>query len=293
MADENLTININTKANTVGVDKVKLNFAQLREMGEKISNIGVRLSAVFTAPVIGIVALISKNEELQKSLKPIHDAFGKIINDLAIGLIPVIKDLTPAILSIAKTVQNLVDKFNALSVGQKENILKFVLFAAAIGPVLAIVGQVLGFIGTVGVVFQTLGAGLSAAVPGVTGFGAAITASFGPIIPLLVAVAGLIALINSEFGQSGITAGKQLLAGAWGGLGTIVTGDKARGEAAFLSASKTFGLIGPQASTVPAGAGPTVFNYQPFISTADQMAATQALTPIIQNALRTQPGRAR
>jgi len=64
MADETVNITINTKANTQGIQKVTADFNKLREMGEKITNIGMKLSMAFTAPIVGIGALVMKNEEL-------------------------------------------------------------------------------------------------------------------------------------------------------------------------------------------------------------------------------------
>ena len=57
--------------------------------------------------------------------------------------------LAPTILKVATFIQNLVDKFNALTPAQQETIVKIGLVVAAIGPLLVIVGKLLTSIGTI------------------------------------------------------------------------------------------------------------------------------------------------
>ena len=57
--------------------------------------------------------------------------------------------LAPTILKVANFVQNLVDKFNALTPAQQETIVKIGLVVAAIGPLLVIIGKLLTSIGTI------------------------------------------------------------------------------------------------------------------------------------------------
>ena len=57
--------------------------------------------------------------------------------------------LAPTILKVANFVQNLVDKFNALTPAQQETIVKIGLVVAAIGPLLVVIGKLLTSIGTI------------------------------------------------------------------------------------------------------------------------------------------------
>ena len=57
--------------------------------------------------------------------------------------------LAPTIQKVATFIQNLVDKFNALTPAQQETIVKIGLVVAAIGPLLVIVGKLLTSIGTI------------------------------------------------------------------------------------------------------------------------------------------------
>jgi len=231
-----------------------------------------------------------------------------------------VRDLTPAILDIARSIGDLVTKFNSLSTEQKETILKFVLFAASIGPVIAIVGQVMGFVGTVGVVFQGLGAGLTTVIPALQGFGTAAYAALGPIGALILAVTTLINLLNSDFGKSGLEAGKKILAMGAGGIGSLLYGRNV-GDRAFMGASQLLGLTGKAAGGAVTGGrpylvgekGPEIFApgtsgtivpnhaiggnitipfvYAPTLSTANEYEFEQAMKPFVERIQRPRNGR--
>ena len=132
-------------------------FNALRETGEKVAQLGMRFSALFTLPIAGLAALVLKNEEVQKSLEPIKKAFGDISSTLAEAFIPVIKDLTPAILGIADAIKDVVAWFSNLDEGTKELIIKIALFGAALGPVIALVGNLMGTIGLMGELLVKMG----------------------------------------------------------------------------------------------------------------------------------------
>ena len=57
--------------------------------------------------------------------------------------------LAPTIQQVAGFIQNLVDKFNALTPAQQETIVKIGLVVAAIGPLLVIIGKLLTAVGTI------------------------------------------------------------------------------------------------------------------------------------------------
>lgn len=149
MADNEVKIVITSQDKTNLTSTVQ-KFRELREIGEKISSIGMRLTGFITAPVMLIVNQLRQVKEIQDALKPISDEFGKITLELVQGLLPVIRDLMPSIMSIVKGIGDLVKQFNSLSLEQKENILRWIGIAAAIGPVLVAVGQLVNMVGTLG-----------------------------------------------------------------------------------------------------------------------------------------------
>lgn len=77
----------------------------------------------------------------------------------------------PAIQKVADVVKDLKDKWDALSPSQQENIVKFGLVAAAIGPVIMIAGTLI----------STLGSVISVAGTLVTGIGAVVGVLGGPL----------------------------------------------------------------------------------------------------------------
>lgn len=242
MATEEIKINItgNTKGLEAATKKVTVN---LMEMGEKVSNLGMRISGVFTLPVIAIGHWVLQNEALKKSLEPIGAEFLKIRDELAMELLPVVRELMPTIMEGVRAIGGLVTAFGELTTEQKINILRWVGLVAAIGPVITIIGQVIATVGIVQNIFTMLSVSLPAASTAMTTFGASATAALGPVGLLVIAVGGLLALLNSDFGKRGITAGKQLLAlGArevWNAIG-----GQAAGNAAFANANQSLGLTG-------------------------------------------------
>ena len=78
------------------------------------------------------------------------------------------EELTPYIRRLAEWIANLVDNFNDLSEEQQQNIVKWALLAAGMGPVLMIGGKLLPM-------FTKLGGGLVSTVKGVTNFTKALT----------------------------------------------------------------------------------------------------------------------
>jgi hypothetical protein len=281
MADNQVKITITADDKTgPQLEAVKKKFNDMREIGEKISNLGTKISAAFTVPIAGIAALVLSNSVLEQSLKPIKDAFSGLITQLAYALYPVVRDLTPAILSIANSISALIAKFAALTVDQKKQILGWVAIVAAIGPVLFAIGQMINFAGTLGVVLTSLSPALIATAMQVW-------AIVAPVAALAAAVFALITLFQMDELKKGmaILGGKAVesatgssVAGAnttlrmyndMGGPGNTDTG-------AFIR-----GLV-----TAPSGGGgsaPVIFNYSPAVSTATKQEAMNTLTPIVQD----------
>lgn len=301
MATETVNININAKDNaSPALKKVQMN---LREVGEKVSQLGMRMSAAFTAPVLAMGALVLKNEEVQKSLEPIKAAFKGVGDELAVSLLPVIEELTPALLSLAKSLSDIIAKFDALPTGTKKTILGFVAVVAAIGPVLVIVGQLISTVGTLQTLLPTLAAGFQAV-------GTSASMALGPIAAIgagLVAAQTAIANIVNEIKKmTGEGKGKNIAIDV---VADVLT-------AGFYSATKNLGLA-PRANGGPVMAGqsyivgerqPEIFtpnqngyispsvngrggvtvnvSFSSAVSLTDEREAARKLVPIIKQAMR-------
>lgn len=97
--------------------------------------------------------------------------------------------LTPYIQALAEKITDLVEKFNSLSESEQNSIIKHALLAAAIGPILLIVGNVLKAIGSVITIIETIKGlgiveflgGISAPVWGVIAVVAALALAFADL----------------------------------------------------------------------------------------------------------------
>lgn len=101
--------------------------------------------------------------------------------------------LTPMIKEIVSKIQEWTDKFNSLSQGQQEMIIKAAAIVAALGPVLVIIGTVVTSIGTVvGAIgkLKTFLGGLSGAAEAA---GGGLTLFSSPMLPIIAAIAGVVA----------------------------------------------------------------------------------------------------
>jgi phage-related minor tail protein len=114
--------------------------------------------------------------------------------------------ITEAMEKMAEVIQSLSDKWNSLSEGQKESIIQFAAVAAAIGPVLSVVGRAVSTVGmfTSGIskiitFAPTIGAALASVGTAITGtvipaIGAALTA-LAPVLPIIAAIGAAIAAV--------------------------------------------------------------------------------------------------
>ncbi len=103
--------------------------------------------------------------------------------------------LMPTIRAIVSKVQALVDKFNALSPATKETIVKIALVAAALGPLLIVVGKT---ISTVGRLMQ-FASGIPAILAKAKAAFSAVSAAIGGISEPVVAVVAAIAVLVAAF----------------------------------------------------------------------------------------------
>ena len=124
----------------------------------------------------------------QNTLDPI-DQFKVAMNDVKLLGADIAADVGPLLVDIMTglrdIVQQLREKWDGLSKGQKENIVKFVALAAAIGPVVTAVGFLVGGIGS-----------LISAGGAIVGF---ITATLIPAIGALLPVIGSVLVAAAPF----------------------------------------------------------------------------------------------
>lgn len=100
--------------------------------------------------------------------------------------------VTPYIERLTEWIKGLVDSFNSLSKEQQDQIIKWALIAAAIGPVLLIVSKLLGAVaGIIGAV-KTIGSAVSGLVSVLGGLGSVISFVASNPIVLIIAAIGLL-----------------------------------------------------------------------------------------------------
>ena len=101
--------------------------------------------------------------------------------------------LMPAIRSIVFRIQGLIDKFNALSPATKETIVKIALVAAALGPLLVVVGKTMVGVGKLMKFVSNLPTIIAGAKAAFTSFGAVIGGISAPVVAVIAVVAALVA----------------------------------------------------------------------------------------------------
>ena len=101
--------------------------------------------------------------------------------------------LMPAIRSIVSCIQGLIDKFNALSPATKETIVKVALVAAALGPLLVVVGKTMVGVGKLMKFVSNLPTIIAGAKAAFTSFGAVIGGISAPVVAVIAVVAALVA----------------------------------------------------------------------------------------------------
>lgn len=233
------------------------------------------------------------------------------------------QNLLPMAVKMVGGLNGMLESFNKMDPAMQKVVIGVGAVLASFGPILMVAGNTVKLF----VAVKSLTAGITTAVPALASFGAGLKvfgasawASLGPIGALAAAVAGLIALLNSDFGKSAITSGKQLLALGNRAVTTALMGEAA-GNAAFTRDVKELGIPGfanggaftvggfggrdsqlvqfmatpgePVVVGNPAGRGTTVINlhYAPAISTASQQEVETKLRPMINSILRSNPGR--
>ena len=124
--------------------------------------------------------------------------------------------LMPTIRSIVSRIQELVDKLNQLDPQTKETIAKIALVAAALGPMLVVLGKTISSVGTVFSAVSKLPALFSAVQSGIGAITGALGVSLGPLLAIIAAVAALVAAFvhlwktNDEFKNNIIAIWEQI-----------------------------------------------------------------------------------
>jgi hypothetical protein len=212
---------------------------------------------------------------------------------------------------------NLIGAFNSLPKPIKNTAMALAAFGPQIAGGISTIADLTIALQGLGTLFKAGGllAGIPAMARTIGSSLVAIGAAAGPIGLLVGAVAGLIALLNSSFGQRGITALKQL-AVLWANMiygqsgakwAMNITGLDQRASGGPVTAMKPYlvgekgpemfipansGTIIPNSQMALAGnnGGSVIFNYNPAVSFASRSEAEMVLKPIIENLVRSRYG---
>ena len=101
--------------------------------------------------------------------------------------------LMPAIRAIVSKIQGLIDHFNALSPAAKETIVKIALVAAALEPLLVVVGKTMVGVGKLMKFASNLPTMIAGAKAAFSSFGAVIGGISAPVVAVIAVVAALVA----------------------------------------------------------------------------------------------------
>ena len=100
--------------------------------------------------------------------------------------------LMPAIRAIVTKIQGFIDKLNAMDPATKETIVKIALVAAALGPLLVVVGKTMVGVGKLMQLVSNLPTIIAGAKAAFTSFGAAIGGISAPVVAVIAVVAALV-----------------------------------------------------------------------------------------------------
>ena len=133
---------------------------------------------------------ISMAETMQDNLAGQLTILKSQLEELAISFSDI---LMPAIRSIVSHIQGLVDKLNQLDPQTKETIVKIALVAAALGPMLIVLGKTISGVGSVLSLVSKAPAAIGAIKGGITAVTGALGVSLGTILAVVAAIAALVA----------------------------------------------------------------------------------------------------
>jgi TP901 family phage tail tape measure protein len=183
----------------------------------------------------GLLAIVNaSDEDFQKLTDEINNANGaaedmaSVMMDNTAGAVEQLKGalesagiligekLTPYIRQLAEWITGLVEKFNSLSEEEQDQIVKFGLILAAIGPVLLILAKVISVVSTVVKAFKLFGttmttvkesidlvkvgyAGLATQMGGIPKLVAGISTGFGGMLAPIAAVIAIVVVLVGAF----------------------------------------------------------------------------------------------
>ena len=183
----------------------------------------------------GLLAIVNaSDEDFQKLTDEINNANGaaedmaSIMTDNTAGAVEqlegalesagilIIDEFAPYIRKLAEWIAGLVEKFNSLSEEEQDQIVKFGLILAAIGPVLLILAEVISVVSTVVKAFKLFGTtmttvktsidlvkagytGLATQMGGIPKLVAGISTGFGGMLAPIAAVIAIVAVLVGAF----------------------------------------------------------------------------------------------
>lgn len=211
------------------------------ELREKFAGLTEEQKAQYAAMLAGqegmsgLLAIVNaSDEDFQKLTDEINNANGaaedmaSVMMDNTAGAVEQLKGalesagiligekLTPYIRKLAEWITGLVEKFNSLSEEEQDQIIKFGLILAAIGPVLLILAKVISVVSTVVKAFKLFGTtmttvktsidlvkagytGLATQMGGIPKLVAGISTGFGGMLAPIAAVIAIVAVLVGAF----------------------------------------------------------------------------------------------
>lgn len=211
------------------------------ELREKFAGLTEEQKAQYAAMLAGqegmsgLLAIVNaSDEDFQKLTDEINNANGaaedmaSVMMDNTAGAVEQLKGalesagiligekLTPYIRQLAEWITGLVEKFNSLSEEEQDQIVKFGLILAAIGPVLLILAKVISVVSTIVKAFKLFGttmttiktsidlvkagyAGLATQMGGIPKLIAGISTGFGGMLAPIAAVIAVVAVLVGAF----------------------------------------------------------------------------------------------
>lgn len=211
------------------------------ELREKFAGLTEEQKAQYAAMLAGqegmsgLLAIVNaSDEDFQKLTDEINNANGaaedmaSVMMDNTAGTVEQLKGalesagiligekLTPYIRKLAEWITGLVEKFNSLSEEEQDQIVKFGLILAAIGPVLLILAKVISVVSTVVKAFKLFGTtmttvktsidlvkagytGLATQMGGIPKLVAGISTGFGGMLAPIAAVIAIVAVLVGAF----------------------------------------------------------------------------------------------
>ena len=145
---------------------------------------------------------LSMAETMQDNLSGQLTILKSQLEELAISFSDI---LMPVIRSIVTHIQGFVDKLNQLDPQTKETIVKIALVAAALGPLLIVIGKTISGVGSIITLVSKAPAAIAAVKGGIAAVTGALGVSLGTILAVVAAVAALVAAFvhlwntNDEF----------------------------------------------------------------------------------------------